>query len=165
LNSKLIQKIAESDQNRRRLANIPTMKPLEVNDIKKILPHRYPFLMLDRVIEWEEDQKAVGIKNVTINEEFFQGHFPQQPIMPGMLQIEALAQLAGVLIFRNVKDSGSLGFFRSVENVKFRKPVVPGDQMRLEIQVLKKRGNIAKFSGQAFVNGEITTEAEFTIAF
>ena len=112
-----------------------------------------------------EEERIVGIKNVTANEEYFQGHFPQQPIMPGVLQVEALAQLAGVLLFHNMKDSGSIGFFRGVENVKFRKPVVPGDQLRLEVQVLKKRGNIARFSGQAFVAGELVVEAEFTIAF
>lgn len=165
LNSKLIQKIAELDQKNRRLSNMPTISPLGVNDIKCIIPHRYPFLLVDRVIEWEEDKMAVGIKNVTINEEFFQGHFPQEPIMPGMLQVEALAQLAGILLFRNRKDDDSLGYFRAVENVKFRRPVVPGDQLRLEVQLLKKRGNIAKFSGQALVNSEVAAEAEFTIAF
>lgn len=164
LNAKLIQKIAELDEKNQKLANIPTFEPLDVNEIKRILPHRYPFLMVDRVIELEEE-RIVGIKNVTANEEYFQGHFPQQPIMPGVLQVEALAQLAGVLLFHNMKDSGSIGFFRGVENVKFRKPVVPGDQLRLEVQVLKKRGNIARFSGQAFVAGELVVEAEFTIAF
>ncbi len=165
LNAKLIQKIAELDEKNRRLANVPTFEPIDVNEIKRIIPHRYPFLMVDRVIEWQEDQRAVGIKNVTINEEYFQGHFPQQPIMPGVLQVEALAQLAGILLFRNAKDTGSIGYFRGMENVKFRRPVVPGDQLRLEVQVLRKRGNIAKFSGQAFVAGELVVEAEFTIAF
>lgn len=165
LNAKLIQKIAELDERNRRLANVPTFEPIDVNEIKSIIPHRYPFLMVDRVIEWQEDQRAVGIKNVTINEEYFQGHFPQQPIMPGVLQVEALAQLAGILLFRNAKDTGSIGYFRGVENVKFRRQVVPGDQLRLEVQVLRKRGNIARFSGQAFVEGELVVEAEFTIAF
>jgi UDP-3-O-[3-hydroxymyristoyl] N-acetylglucosamine deacetylase/3-hydroxyacyl-[acyl-carrier-protein] dehydratase len=164
LNAKLIQKIAELEQRDRRMNNIPTMEPLDVNEIKRILPHRYPFLMLDRVIELEKDKRAVGIKNVTVNEQFFQGHFPQQPIMPGMLQVEALAQLAGVLLFNDQKDSGTLAYFRTVEKVKFRKPVVPGDQLRLEVLVIRKKGKLAKFSGQALVNGEITTEAEFTIA-
>ena len=164
LNVRFIQKIAESDQKNQKLNNIATMEPLGVNEIKRILPHRYPFLLVDRVIEWQEDKMAVGIKNVTVNEEFFQGHFPQQPIMPGMLQIEALAQLSGILLFRNRKDSDSLAYFRTVEKVKFRRPVVPGDQLRLEVQILKKRGNIAKFSGQALVNAEVVTEVEFTIA-
>jgi len=164
LNAKLIQKISESDQKTRRMRNTKTMEPLNTNDIKRILPHRYPFLLLDRVIEFEEGKMAVGIKNVTVNEEFFQGHFPQEPIMPGMLQIEALAQLAGILLFRNKKEDDSLGFFRSVEKVKFRRTVVPGDQLRLEVNVLRMRGNIAKFSGQAFVDGEVVSEAEFTLA-
>ena len=137
LNTQLVRKIAKSHLKN----SAPTMEPLDVTEIKRILPHRYPFLMLDRVIQWEEGKMAVGIKNVTANEPFFQGHFPQQSIMPGMLQIEAMAQLAGVLLFRNRKDDDdSLGFFRGVDKVKFRRPVVPGDQLRLEIQILKKRG-------------------------
>ncbi len=162
LNVKLIQKIAESHQKSRRIENASTIKPLGVNEIKRILPHRYPFLLIDRVIEWEEDKMAVGIKNVTANEEFFQGHFPQEPIMPGMLQVEALAQLAGILISRSQKDD-SIGMFRSIEKVKFRQMVIPGDQLRLEVQVLKKRSNIVRFSGQAFVGAEMVAEAEFTV--
>jgi UDP-3-O-[3-hydroxymyristoyl] N-acetylglucosamine deacetylase/3-hydroxyacyl-[acyl-carrier-protein] dehydratase len=166
LNTQLIQKIAESQLRGRRMSNTPTMVPLDVDEIKRILPHRYPFLMLDRVIEWEEDKMAVGIKNVTVNEPFFQGHFPQQPIMPGMLQIEALAQLAGVLLFRSSSDDeGSMGYFRSVDKVKFRRAVVPGDQLRLEVQMLKKRGHMATFSGKVLVDGETACEAEFAIAF
>ncbi|MBD3180649.1 UDP-3-O-[3-hydroxymyristoyl] N-acetylglucosamine deacetylase [Candidatus Poribacteria bacterium] len=164
LNVEIIRKIAEAVREKQTKENTPTMKPIEINEIKNILPHRYPFLMLDRVIEFEEGERAVGIKNVTVNEEYFQGHFPQQPIMPGMLQIEALAQLAGVLLFRNKKDDDTLGFFRSVDNVKFRRQVVPGDQLRLEVQVLRLRGHIAKFSGKALVDGDIAVEAEFTIA-
>ncbi len=163
LNVKLIQKIAESHQKSRRIKNAATIKPLGVNEIKRILPHRYPFLLIDRVIEWEEDKMAVGIKNVTANEEFFQGHFPQEPIMPGMLQVEALAQLAGILISRSQKDD-SIGMFRSIEKVKFRQMVIPGDQLRLEVQVLKKRAKIVRFSGQAFVDAEMVAEAEFTVA-
>jgi len=141
------------------------IKPPDIEEIKRILPHRYPFLMVDRVIEWEEDNRVVGIKNVTANEGYFEGHFPQLPIMPGVLQIEALAQLAGILLFRNKKDNNTIGYFRSIENVKFRRPVVPGDQLRLEVQMLRKKGNLAKFSGRASVNAELTTEAEFTLAF
>jgi UDP-3-O-[3-hydroxymyristoyl] N-acetylglucosamine deacetylase/3-hydroxyacyl-[acyl-carrier-protein] dehydratase len=164
LNAQLIQKIAESHQKNRRMSNAATMEVLGVNEIKRILPHRYPFLLVDRVIEWEEGKMAVGIKNVTINEEFFQGHFPQEPIMPGMLQIEALAQLAGILVSRSKEEDDSIGMFRSVEKVKFRRTVRPGDQLRLEVHVLRKRSNIARFSGQAFVDGEVVAEAEFTIA-
>ena len=164
LNMKLIKEIADWDQQYRRENNVPTMQPMDVGEIKQILPHRYPFLMVDRVIEWEENKRAVGIKNVTVNEEFFQGHFPQQPIMPGMLQVEALAQLAGILLFRNQKDDDTLGFFRTVDKVKFRRQVVPGDQLRLEVQVVRRRGHIAQFSGQALVDGKVAVEAEFTVA-
>jgi len=164
LNARLIQKIAESHQKNRRMINAATIKPLDTNQIKRILPHRYPFLLVDRVIELEEGKMAVGIKNVTINEEFFQGHFPQRPIMPGMLQVEALAQLAGILISWSRKDDASLGLFRTVEKAKFRRSVVPGDQLRLEVRILRKRSKVAKFSGQVFVGAEIVTEAEFTIA-
>ncbi len=164
LNVQLIQKIGQSHQRNRRISNVKSMESLGVNEIKRILPHRYPFLLVDRVIELEEGKMAVGIKNVTINEEFFQGHFPQEPIMPGMLQVEALAQLAGILVSRSEEDEESIGMFRSIEKVKFRQIVRPGDQLRLEVHVLKKRSNIARFSGQAFVDGEVVAEAEFTIA-
>lgn len=165
LNTKLVKKIIDQNQKIRRMRNIPTIQPLEVNDIKEILPHRFPFLMVDRIIELDEDKMAVGIKNVTANEEFFQGHFPQQPIMPGVLHVEALAQVAGVLLFHSQKDNKSLGFFRAIENVKFRRPVVPGDQLRLEVQLDKKKGGLARFIGQVYVNAQLVTEAEFTIAF
>ncbi len=165
LNIKLVRKIAESYQRNIRMEKTETIETLGVNEIKNILPHRYPFLLVDRVIKLEEDKMAVGIKNVTINEGFFQGHFPDLPIMPGVLQIEALAQVAGILLFRNKKENNSLGFFRSIENVKFRKPVVPGDQLKLEVQIIKKKGNLAKFSGQVSVDDQVITEAEFTIAF
>ncbi len=164
LNVQLIQKIGQSHQRNRRISNVKSMESLGVNEIKRILPHRYPFLLVDRVLELEEGKMAVGIKNVTINEEFFQGHFPQEPIMPGMLQVEALAQLAGIVVSRGEEDEESIGMFRSIEKVKFRQIVRPGDQLRLEVHVLKKRSNIARFSGQAFVDGEVVAEAEFTIA-
>ncbi len=165
LNTKLVRKIAESHQRNIRMERTETNEILGVNEIKNILPHRYPFLLVDRVIKLEEDKMAVGIKNVTVNEGFFQGHFPDLPIMPGVLQVEALAQVAGILLFRNKKESNSLGYFRSIENVKFRRPVVPGDQLRLEVQMIKRKGNLAKFSGQVFVDNQVITEAEFTIAF
>lgn len=162
LNTKLIQRIAESDRGYRRMNNTPTIKPLGINEIKNILPHRYPFLLVDRVIELEAGKRAVGIKNVTINEEFFQGHFPQEPIMPGMLQVEALAQLAGILLSQN-KEDDSIGLFRSIEKVKFRRQVIPGDQLRLEVEILRKRRNITRFSGRAFVDAKLIVEAEFTV--
>lgn len=134
---------------------------IDVKEIQNILPHRYPFLLVDRITEIESGAKAVGIKNVTINEPFFTGHFPGNPIMPGVLIVEAMAQVAGILAFRSgVK--GDTVYFMSIEKAKFRKPVVPGDQIRLEITTLQKRGNVWKFSGTTTVNEKLVAEAEFT---
>lgn len=135
---------------------------MDIKEIQKFLPHRYPFLLVDRVVEIEPGTKAVGIKNVTINEEFFQGHFPGQPIMPGVLIIEAMAQVAGLLAFRSGASEGKSVYFLSIEKAKFRRPVVPGDQLRLEIHVLQQRGNVWKFSGNATVEGKVAAESEFT---
>ena len=135
---------------------------MDIKEIQKLLPHRYPFLFVDRIIDIEPGIKAVGIKNVTINEEFFQGHFPGHPIMPGVLIIEALAQVAGVLAFRSGISEGKSVYFMSIEKAKFRKPVVPGDQLRLEISILQQRGNVWKFSGNAVVEEKVVAEAEFT---
>jgi 3-hydroxyacyl-[acyl-carrier-protein] dehydratase len=135
---------------------------MDIKEIQKFLPHRYPFLLVDRVVELEPGTKAVGIKNVTINEEFFQGHFPGEPIMPGVLIIEALAQVAGILAFRSGATVGKSVYFMSIEKAKFRKPVVPGDQLRLEIQILQQRGNVWRFSGHAIVEEKVAAEAEFT---
>jgi 3-hydroxyacyl-[acyl-carrier-protein] dehydratase len=135
---------------------------MDIKDIQKFLPHRYPFLLVDKIIEVEPKIKAVGIKNVTINEEFFQGHFPGNPIMPGVLIIEALAQVAGVLAFRSGGSEGRSVYFMSIEKAKFRRPVVPGDQLRLEVSILQHRGNVWKFSGNAVVEEKIAAEAEFT---
>jgi 3-hydroxyacyl-[acyl-carrier-protein] dehydratase len=135
---------------------------MDIKEIQKFLPHRYPFLLVDRVVELEPGTKAVGIKNVTINEEFFQGHFPGQPIMPGVLIIEAMAQVAGLLAFRSGATVGKSVYFLSIEKAKFRRPVVPGDQLRLEIHVLQQRGNVWRFSGSAIVGEKVAAEAEFT---
>ena len=135
---------------------------MDIKEIQKLLPHRYPFLFVDRIIDIEPGIKAVGIKNVTINEEFFQGHFPGHPIMPGVLIIEALAQVAGVLAFRSGISEGKSVYFMSIDKAKFRKPVVPGDQLRLEISILQQRGNVWKFSGSAVVEEKVVAEAEFT---
>ena len=134
---------------------------MSVNEIMKVIPHRYPFLLVDRIIELEPGKSATGIKNVTINEPFFQGHFPDQPIMPGVLIVEAMAQVAGVMAFRSGMEGKSV-YFMSIDNVKFRRPVVPGDQVKLEITTLKHRGNVWKFSGTATVDGKLVSEAEFT---
>lgn len=135
---------------------------LNIKDIQKLLPHRYPFLLVDRIIEMEPGIRVLGIKNVTINEGFFQGHFPEQPIMPGVLIIEALAQVAGVLAFSSGASEGRSVYFMSIEKAKFRKPVFPGDQLKLEVKILQQRGNVWKFSGSAAVEEKIVTEAEFT---
>jgi len=134
---------------------------IEIKAITDMLPHRYPFLMVDRVVDIEENRKAVGIKNVSINEPFFQGHFPANPIMPGVLIIEAMAQVSGILAFRSGIE-GKSTYFLSIERAKFRKPVVPGDQLRLEVEVVRKRGTIWKFSGNAYVEENLVAEAEFT---
>lgn len=135
---------------------------LNIKDIQKILPHRYPFLLVDRIIEMEPGIRALGIKNVTINEGFFQGHFPEQPIMPGVLILEALAQVAGVLAFSSEASEGRSVYFMSIERAKFRRPVLPGDQLKLEVKILQRRGNVWKFSGSAVVEQKVATEAEFT---
>jgi 3-hydroxyacyl-[acyl-carrier-protein] dehydratase len=135
---------------------------MDIKEIQKFLPHRYPFLMVDRITEIEPGKKAIGIKNVTINEGFFQGHFPGEPIMPGVLVIEAMAQVAGILAFRSGATVGKSVYFMSIEKAKFRKPVVPGDQLRLEIQILQQRGNVWRFSGHAIVEEKMAAEAEFT---
>jgi len=135
---------------------------MDIKEIQNLLPHRYPFLLVDRIIDMQPGVKAVGIKNVTINEEFFQGHFPGQPIMPGVLIIEALAQVAGLLAFSSGANVGKSVYFMSIEKAKFRKPVIPGDQLRLEVNVLQHRGNVWKFSGNAVVEEKIAAEADFT---
>ncbi len=134
---------------------------LEIQEIMDYLPHRYPFLLVDRVIEYEERQKIVGIKNVTINEPFFQGHFPGAPIMPGVLILESMAQVGGILVFKTLQDHRQkLVYFIGIENARFRKPVRPGDQLRLEIVVIRMRTRIGKLAGKAYVEGDLVAEAE-----
>lgn len=130
-----------------------------IADIMKILPHRYPFLLVDRIVELEPE-RIVGLKNVTINEQFFQGHFPGAPVMPGVLVIECMAQVAGVLIYRDLPDKGrKLIYFTGIENAKFRRPVIPGDQLRIEMQLLSRRNNFGKMNGRATVDGKLVAEA------
>ena len=131
-----------------------------ITEIMEFLPHRYPFLLVDRITELEPDKRIVGLKNVTINEHFFQGHFPGAPVMPGVLIIEAMAQVAGVMIYRDLPDrEKKLIYFTGIENAKFRRPVVPGDQLRIEMEVLSRRNNFGKMSGRATVEGKLVAEA------
>ena len=132
-----------------------------IEDIMKVLPHRYPFLLVDRILEIEENKRIVGLKNVTINEPFFQGHFPGHPIMPGVLIIEAMAQVGGMLLLGSVPDPDTkVVYFMSLDNVKFRRPVVPGDQIRFELEMLQFRGKTCKMKGAGYVDGQVVAEAE-----
>lgn len=145
--------------------NIGDKKEIDVHGIMKILPHRYPFLLIDRVIEIEKGKRAVGIKNVTINDNFFQGHFPSRPVMPGVLMIEAMAQTAGVAILTNEEHHNKVAFFMSVDKVKFRKVVVPGDQLMLEVTVIRDRPKNAQIRAEAKVDGELVAEAEMMFSY
>lgn len=134
---------------------------LNIEQILKILPHRYPFLLVDRVLELEKGKSIVAIKNVTYNEHFFQGHFPALKVMPGVLVIEALAQTGGILLYHSIPEPEKvLVFLSKVDNTKFRKPVVPGDQLRLEVEILKLRDKICHIKGIVYVDGEIVAESE-----
>ena len=132
----------------------------DIGRIQDVLPHRYPFLLVDRIIEIEGKTRIVGIKNVTINEPFFQGHFPGHPIMPGVLIIEAMAQVGGMLVLGTEDISDKVVYFMSLDNVKFRRPVLPGDQLRCEVEMVQFRGKTAKMKGVAFVDGQVVAEAE-----
>jgi len=134
---------------------------IELSEIQDVLPHRYPFLLIDRVVEVVPRKRIVAIKNVTANEPFFQGHFPGFPVMPGVLIVEALAQAGCVLVLRDLEDrANKVPFFAGIDSCRFRRPVVPGDQLRLELSVLRQRGISTKMNGKAYVGDELAAEAE-----
>jgi len=132
---------------------------VDIDEIRKLLPHRYPFLLVDRIVELELSKKIVGIKNVTFNEPFFTGHFPEKPIMPGVLILEAMAQTGGVLAFKSFPGMEGSVFFTGIDGARFRKPVIPGDQLKLVVEVVKHRREIWVFDGKAFVDGDVVAEA------
>lgn len=142
----------------------PVTSDLLAEDILRILPHRYPILMVDRITDIVPNEAAVGIKNVTLNEPFFQGHFPGHPVMPGVMIIESMAQTAAALVVHSLGGDadGKLVYFMTVDNGRFRKPVVPGDQLRIHVSLLRTRGNIWKFRGVAKVDGGIVAEATYS---
>jgi 3-hydroxyacyl-[acyl-carrier-protein] dehydratase len=136
-----------------------------ITEIMKFLPHRYPFLLVDRIVELEPEKRIVGLKNVTMNEQFFQGHFPGAPVMPGVLIIEAMAQVAGVLIYRDLPDrEKKLIYFTGIENAHFRRPVIPGDQLRIEMESLSRRNNFGKMQGRTTVDGKLVADAVVSFA-
>ncbi|MEH6904651.1 MULTISPECIES: 3-hydroxyacyl-ACP dehydratase FabZ [Neobacillus] len=137
---------------------------LDIEQIKEIIPHRYPFLLVDRILEVEDGKSAVGIKNVSANEEFFNGHFPDYPVMPGVLIVEALAQVGAVAMLKKEENRGRLAFFAGIDGCRFKKQVKPGDQLRLEVEIVRLRGPIGKGKAVATVDGEVACEAEITFA-
>jgi 3-hydroxyacyl-[acyl-carrier-protein] dehydratase len=137
---------------------------LDINEIKSIIPHRHPFLLIDRILEVEEGKRAVGIKNVSANEAFFNGHFREYPVMPGVLVVEALAQTGAVAILKQEENRGRLAFFAGIDKCRFKRQVKPGDQLRLEVEIIRLRGSIGKGKATATVDGELAAEMELTFA-
>jgi len=162
LNLKIAQKIYEQRIKTQGANNMEGI--LDVNEIMKIIPHRQPFLFVDRITHLEKGKRAVGVKNVTINDYFFKGHFPGHPVMPGVIIVEAMAQVGGVMMLASEENRGKLAFFLSIDNVKFRKPVVPGDQLVLEVEAIKVKSKTGQVRGRALVNGKVVTEADFVCA-
>lgn len=138
------------------------LETLDIQRIMELLPHRYPFLLVDKIIDVDGDQSATGVKNVTMNEPFFTGHFPGNPVMPGVLMVEAMAQTAGAICMNAAATRTDIVYFMSIENAKFRRPVVPGDQLHIHVEKLKQRRNIWKFACEAKVGSQIVSEATIT---
>jgi UDP-3-O-[3-hydroxymyristoyl] N-acetylglucosamine deacetylase/3-hydroxyacyl-[acyl-carrier-protein] dehydratase len=170
LNIALLKKIYQKQEVYKKRNFTPAYhlgehKELDVHQIMQIIPHRYPFLFVDRIIELEKGKRAVGIKNVTINDQFFNGHFPTRPVMPGVLMVEALAQVGGIILLTSGHHHGKLALFMAADNVKFRKLVLPGDQLILEVDLVRDRGKTALLHGKARVGEEIVAEADILVAF
>ena len=139
------------------------MNTLNINQIKEYLPHRYPLLLVDRVLDWEKDKRMTAIKNVTVNEEFFNGHFPHKPVMPGVMMIEAMAQTAALLSFLSTgkkPDANSIVYFIGIDGVRFKRPVVPGDQLKMDVEILRCTRGIWKYKAVGSVDGQLAVEAE-----
>ena len=170
LNRALVKKI-EAQRLKYTATAYPSAKPgatgrvFNINEIMKILPHRYPFLFVDRVIEIDPGKKGIGIKNVTINDGFFQGHFPQKAVMPGVIMIEAMAQTAGVVVLTSGAHNGKVALFMSITDVKFRKVVYPGDQLLMEVEIIRDRERTAHVKGVARVDGEVAIEADMMFSY
>ncbi|WP_047983753.1 3-hydroxyacyl-ACP dehydratase FabZ [Ornithinibacillus californiensis] len=137
---------------------------LDINEIKNTIPHRYPFLLVDKVLEVEEGQRVVALKNVSVNEPFFQGHFPDYPVMPGVLIVEALAQTGAIAMLGKEENRGKIGFLAGIDKCRFKRQVKPGDQLKLEVEIIRVKGPIGKGKGTATVDGELACEAEITFA-
>lgn len=161
-NASLVRRLTEEMERQETGGLIKRESGLDVREVMKMLPHRYPFLLLDRVIAVEGYQRAIAVKNVSINEPFFQGHFPDKPLMPGVLQLEAMAQLAGVLLLRKLEHTGKLAVLWSIDKVKLRAPVEPGDQLRIEVETTRMKGELAQVKGQGSVAGKVVCEATLT---
>jgi UDP-3-O-[3-hydroxymyristoyl] N-acetylglucosamine deacetylase/3-hydroxyacyl-[acyl-carrier-protein] dehydratase len=161
-NGDLVRQLVDRMQAQETGGVVQRESGLEVREVMRMLPHRYPFLLIDRVLEIDGFQRAVAIKNVTINEPFFMGHFPDAPLMPGVLQLEALAQLAGVLLLRKMENTGKLAVLWAIDKVKLRAAVTPGDQLRLEVETLRMKGELGQVRGTATVGGKLVSEAVLT---